>query len=209
VLEARAAQLRIPVTRAQEFPLRDVVLDERGATFSGLRCPLAGEHQLDNALTAAQALIALGLPPEGIAGARWPGRLEHVAPNPDTILDGAHNPAGARALANYLRRFYSTRKRWIIFGAMRDKDVREVAETLFPLADELVLTAPTAPGNRALEPEALLAMAGRGHTAPTIAAAYEYVLQHVTAEDVIIITGSLYLVGEARQLFLKTTLGRW
>lgn len=209
VLEARAAQLAIPVTRAQDFPVRDLTFSERGATFSGLTCPLAGEHQVDNAITAAQALIALGLPPEGIADARWPGRLEHVTPNPDTILDGAHNPAGARALANYLRRFYSTRKRWIIFGAMRDKDVREVTETLFPLADELVLTAPTAPGNRALDPESLRAMAGRGHTEPTIAAAYEYVLKHVTAEDVIIITGSLYLVGEARQLFLKTTLGRW
>jgi dihydrofolate synthase/folylpolyglutamate synthase len=209
VLNARAAELGIPVTRAEEFTITDLVLDARGASFSGLRCPLAGEHQVDNAVTAAQALIALGVAPEGIEDAHWPGRIEHVTPNPDTILDGAHNPAGARALVRYLHRFYGHRKVWMIFGAMRDKDVKEVADTLFPAAGELVFTAPTAPGNRALEPDALLAMAGRGHTEPTIAAAVEHVFKHLRAEDVLVITGSLYLVGEARALFLTTTLGRW
>ena len=62
----------------------------------GVRSP--GEHQVDNAITAVLALRELGVPPEGIADARWPGRLEYVSPNPDVILDGAHNPAGARAL---------------------------------------------------------------------------------------------------------------
>ncbi len=97
----------------------------------------------------------------------------------------------------------------MIFGAMRDKDVREVGEILWPVAQELVFTAPTAPGDRALEPASLREAAGRGHTEPTIQAAYDYVLKNVTAEDVIVITGSLYLVGEARALFLTTTLGRW
>lgn len=209
VLTARAAELGIRVTRAEEFEVRDLVLDSRGSRFSGLTCPLAGEHQVDNAVTAAQALIALGVPPEGIEEARWPGRIEHVTPNPDTILDGAHNPAGARALMRYLQRFYGHRKVWMIFGAMRDKDVKEVADILFEEADELVFTAPTAPGNRALEPEALREMAGRGHCEPTVATAVEHVFKHLTAEDVVVITGSLYLVGEARALFLTTTLGRW
>jgi dihydrofolate synthase/folylpolyglutamate synthase len=209
VLTARAAELGIPVTRAEEFEVRDLVVDSRGSRFSGITCPLAGEHQVDNAITAAQALIALGVSPEGIEETRWPGRIEHVTPNPDTILDGAHNPAGARALVQYLRRFYGDRKVWMIFGAMRDKDVREVADILFEVADELVFTAPTAPGNRALEPDALRDMAGRGHTEPTIAAAIDYTFKNLKAEDVVVITGSLYLVGEARALFLTTTLGRW
>lgn len=209
VIEARAAELGVPVTHFEEFNVHDLVVDARGAHFSGIEVPLAGEHQVDNAITAAQALEALGVSPEGIADARWPGRLEHVTPNPDTILDGAHNPAGAHALARYLRRFYGTKKIWMIFGAMRDKAVNEVGEILFPVATELVLTAPTAPGNRALEPEALREMAGHGHIEPTIAAAYDYVLKRVSADDVIMITGSLYLVGEARALFLATTLGRW
>ena len=209
VLNARAAELGVPVTRAEDFAITDLVMNERGAHFSGLECPLPGEHQVDNAVTAAQALAQLGVSPRGIEETRWPGRIEHVTPNPDTILDGAHNPAGAQALAKYLRRFYSTRKRWMIFGAMRDKDVKEVADILFPVADELVFTAPKAPGNRAMQPEELRSLAGRGHCEPSVQQAYEYVLKQVTAEDVIIITGSLYLVGEARSLFLATTLGRW
>jgi dihydrofolate synthase / folylpolyglutamate synthase len=209
VLGARAAELGIPVTGAEQFEIRDLIVDARGSRFSGLTCPLAGEHQIDNAVTAAQALIALGVAPEGIEEARWPGRIEHVTPNPDTILDGAHNPAGAQALAKYLKRFYGHRKVWMIFGAMRDKDVEEVTEILFPVANELVFTAPTAPGNRALEPEKLRELAGKGHVEPTIAASIDYVFKNLSAEDVVVITGSLYLVGEARALFLTTTLGRW
>jgi dihydrofolate synthase/folylpolyglutamate synthase len=209
VLDARAAELGIPVTRAEQFEIRDLVVDARGSRFSGVNCPLAGEHQIDNAVTAAQSLIALRVAPQGIEEARWPGRIEHVTPNPDTILDGAHNPAGARALAKYLERFYGHRKIWMIFGAMRDKDVREVTEILFPIAGELVFTAPTAPGNRALEPEKLHQLAGKGQVEPTISAAVNYVFKNLSAEDVVVITGSLYLVGEARALFLTTTLGRW
>jgi dihydrofolate synthase/folylpolyglutamate synthase len=97
----------------------------------------------------------------------------------------------------------------MIFGAMRDKDVKEVTGILFPVANELVFTAPTAPGNRALEPQSLHDLAGKGHIEPTIAAAIDYVFKNLSAEDVVVITGSLYLVGEARALFLTTTLGRW
>ncbi|HEV2202458.1 MAG TPA: folylpolyglutamate synthase/dihydrofolate synthase family protein [Bryobacteraceae bacterium] len=159
-------------------------------------CPLAGEHQIDNAVTAALALDALGISPKGIAEARWPGRLEHISPNPDVILDGAHNPAGARALARYLERFYSDRKRWIVYGAMRDKSIEEIAGILFPLGDELIFTAPESP--RALRPEALVELAGCGRATPNIAAALEVVQGKARAEDVIVITGSLFLVGEAR-----------
>ena len=86
---------------------------------------------MDNAVTAVLVLRELGVPPEGIKEARWPGRLECVSPNPDVILDGAHNPAGARALRKYLERFYTGRKLWLIYGAMRDKAVEEIAEILF------------------------------------------------------------------------------
>jgi len=210
VLEARAAELGIPVTRAEDFEIRDLEVTAIGSHFSGITCPLAGEHQVDNAITAAQALRLLGVPPQGMQEARWPGRLEHVAPNPDVILDGAHNPAGARALAAYLRRFYGGRKIWMIFGAMRDKAVAEVGRILFDVADELVFTAPGASvAPRAMPPEDLEKLAQRGHAEPTIQAAVEYTLKRASADDVIIVTGSLYLVGEARGLFLAPTGGRW
>jgi dihydrofolate synthase/folylpolyglutamate synthase len=220
VLDARATQLGVPVTKAAEHPPRDLDIDARGSRFrldpsdEMIVCPLAGEHQVDNAVTAALALRALGVSAAGIAEARWPGRLEHVAPNPDILLDGAHNPAGARALARYLERFYSHRRIWMIYGAMRDKALDEVAETLFPLAHQLICTA--SQGTRALRPEALQELAGQftqgaRHAEPTVEAALNWTLERISAEsvgediaeDVVVITGSLFLVGEARALFLR------
>ena len=201
VLDARAAELDIAVRRAEEFEIHDLEMDARGSRFSGrgfpeVTCPLAGEHQVDNAVTAVLALAALGHSPKGIAETRWPGRLEQISPNPDIVLDGAHNPAGALALAGYIARFYPDRKRWIIFGAMRDKAVTEISGILFPLADELILTSPNAP--RAAAPEELLAIAGRGRAVPHISAALKLVAGEASADDLILITGSLFLVGEAR-----------
>ncbi len=198
VLDGRAAELNIPVKRTEDFEVRDLHVTARGSEFSGLHCPLAGEHQIENAIAAALALESLGVSPRGIENAVWPGRLERISPNPDIILDGAHNPAGARALARYLERFYAGRKIWMIYGAMRDKAVDEIAGILFPLAYELVFTAPD--NARALRPEALRELAGRGRVAPTIAAAVQEVRQEVAEEDAVVITGSLFLVGEARAL---------
>jgi dihydrofolate synthase/folylpolyglutamate synthase len=101
-------------------------------------------------------------------------------------------------LARYLERFYAGRKIWMIYGAMRDKAVDEIAGILFPLGAELVLTAPD--NARALRPEALLELAGRGHVSENIAAAIDFVRSGVAETDVVIITGSLFLVGEARAL---------
>ena len=113
----------------------------------------------------------------------------------------------ARALARYLERFYGTRRIWLVYGAMRDKAIDEVAGVLFPIATELVLTAPDT--SRALRPEALAEFAGRGHIEPTVEAAINYARTHAADEDVIVITGSLFVVGEARKLFLAPTGGRW
>ena len=93
---------------------------------------------------------------------------------------------------------------------MRDKAVGEVGRILFDVADELVFTAPGASvAPRAMPPEDLEKLAHRGHAEPTIQTAVEYTLKHASADDVIVVTGSLYLVGEARGLFLAPTGGRW
>jgi dihydrofolate synthase/folylpolyglutamate synthase len=196
VLEAKAAELGIPLHRAADFEIRDLEMDARGSRFSGVECPLAGAHQVDNAVAAALALQTLGVAPKGISETRWPGRLEHISPNPDIILDGAHNPAGAQALAQYLERYYPHRRRWIVFGAMRDKAVGEIGAILFPLADELILTAADTP--RSMPPQELAALAGRGRAISNIGAALELVAREAAADDVIFVTGSLFLVGEAR-----------
>lgn len=202
VLESRAAELGIAVKRAEEYEVRDLHVTARGSSFNGITCPLAGAHQVDNAIAAVQALETLGVSPAGIAEARWPGRLEVVAPNPDIILDGAHNPAGARALVRYLEQFYRDRRRWIIFGAMRDKSIEEILGIISPIADEFIFTS--IDNSRSLRPEALLEMAGRGRVAADVGEALGMMRAEVKPDDVVIITGSLFLVGEARAHFHDT-----
>jgi len=215
VLDARAEELAIAVTRASDWTVRDLDLEARGSRFVGqvpglpcplqIHCPLAGEHQAQNAVTAAAALVQLGIPAAaietGIAGARWPGRLEHVHANPDIILDGAHNPSGARALAAYIDRFYSGREIRLIFGTMRDKAVDEIGGILFPKAQQVIVTAPRQA--RALAPDALREMAHHPNlrAAPTVEDALNLVSDAAPGEA-IFITGSLFLVAEARAVLV-------
>jgi dihydrofolate synthase / folylpolyglutamate synthase len=208
VLDQRAAQLSVPVARTEGWRVDSLELDSRGSRFllSGERelhlvCPLAGEHQVENAATAAVALTRLGVSDadieRGIAAARWPGRLERICNSPEMIVDGAHNPAGARALAAYIERFYRDRRVCLIFGAMRDKAIDEIGGILFPLAHEVILTAPKQA--RAAAPESLRGAVDHPNlrTAPTLEDALG-MLHQAGADDVVFITGSLFLVAEAR-----------
>jgi dihydrofolate synthase / folylpolyglutamate synthase len=213
VLERRAAALSLVVSRTAEWRVSDLELDARGSRFhlSGeaeyaIRCPLAGEHQVENAVTAAVALTRLGAPAraieEGIARADWPGRLERISGRPEMVLDGAHNPAGARALAAYIDRFYSGRNVRLIYGTMRDKAIAEIGGILFPRARQVIVTAPRQA--RALAPEALREIADHPDVrlAPTLADALALVAD-APPDDAIFVTGSLFLVAEARALLLK------
>ncbi|MFZ0593772.1 MAG: cyanophycin synthetase, partial [Bryobacteraceae bacterium] len=134
---------------------------------------------------------------KGVASARWPGRLEYVARRPDFILDGAHNPAGAKALASYIRRFFRDRPVWLVYGAMRDKAIDEVTSELFPLASKLILTQPNFP--RALRPEAIREMTDHPNVviAPNVAAAVELARQ-APEDTAVFFAGSLFIVGDAR-----------
>ena len=211
VLEARAAQLGIAVERTGDWQMENLELHARGSRFDlrregrllHIECPLAGEHQVENGSAAAVALARLGIESPaiegGIARADWPGRLELVSRRPEIVLDGAHNPAGARALAAYLDRFYAGRRIHLIFGAMRDKAVEEISGILFPRAWQVILTAPAQA--RALAPEAMRQVCD--HPNLQVAATLEDALQLVrdaADEDAIFITGSLFLVAEARAL---------
>jgi len=209
VLVERAAELGVPVTRSAALPISGISLHAAGSEFiwagEPVSCPLPGEHQIENAATAIAALERLAIPPEairqGIAQTVWPGRLERVAANPEIILDGAHNPAGARALAAYLDRFYDPARVWLIYGAMRDKAVAEMAAILFPRARRVIVTAPAQA--RALRPETIRDLADHDsiEVAPNLAAALALAAA-TDPGDAIFITGSLFLVGEARALLL-------
>ncbi len=210
VIQARAAELGCRVKRVEDVAISDIAADAYGSRFTIDReeyhCSLPGRHQIDNAVAAILACRDLGLGAdhirEGIAQVRWPGRLEFVRRRPDFVLDGAHNPSGARALAKYIREFCPDRPVWLVYGTMRDKAVEEVTTLLFPLADRLILTAPNFP--RALRPEALLHATDhpKATIAPTVADAIA-LASEAPPGAIVFFSGSLFLVGEARGLLVS------
>jgi len=208
-LLARAEVTGSAISRAADWSVVDCSLDPRGSSFVArrkgerdlrLRCPLAGEHQVENALTAAIALHQLGISCEaierGMAAAHWPGRLELVSSRPEIILDGAHNPSGARALVRYIERFYADRTITLIYGAMRDKAVVEMTGILFPLADTVIATVPRQ--DRATRPETIRELSGCSGVLITQTVADA--LKLAADADVVFVTGSLFIVAEARAL---------
>lgn len=172
-----------------------------------IRLPLAGRYQVQNALTAitaARLLAERGFPVDdatianGLATVRWPGRIERLQNRPAVYVDGTHNPAGARELVAFWDEQFAGRKIHLVYGAMRDKAVDEVAGLLFPRAANVILTQSRQP--RALSAEALAAMTR--HLAvsvdiiPEPATALERALELAAPEDLVFATGSLYLVGD-------------
>jgi dihydrofolate synthase / folylpolyglutamate synthase len=209
VIRTRARELEAEVTPSAAWHAEDLHCSPEGIRFraSGptrlrVECPLAGAYQVENALTAVAALHLAGVATEAIEAGfrrvRWPGRLERIGRHPEIVLDGAHNAAGARALAAHIREFYGGRKVWLVFGSLADK-APEMAAILLPLAAEVILTAPDHP--RAARPESFLGYAaGRpARVADSIGQAIEWARQ---APDAVFVTGSLYLVGAARAILL-------
>ena len=135
------------------------------------------------------------------ANAFWPGRMEKLQVNPDVFLDGAHNPSAARELADFLNENFAGHRVTLLFAAMRDKAVDEIAGILFPLASEVVFTQPKI--SRAISAAQLAEMAGeyaaQFRVIPSAEAALEEALSGARSGDAILVTGSLYLVGELRQ----------
>jgi dihydrofolate synthase/folylpolyglutamate synthase len=179
--------------------------------YAGVR-PLPGRHQRDNLLVAVRLLEearAAGLhfdrraAARGLSGTRWPGRLQWVPGDPPFLLDGAHNPAGARALAAHLRTLGPF---VLLFGAMADKDVAGMARSLFPLASAIVLTAP--PLDRAASPAEVArhaaALSRRAPREADVGRALE-AARRLAAHRPVVVAGSLYLVGDViRRLRLPT-----
>ena len=190
---------------------------------SGVRIPIAlqlpGRFQVRNALTAlaaARLLAERGAPIDdgaisrGLAATSWPGRLERIADRPDIYVDGAHNPAGAREIAVFWEQFLAGRHIYLIYGAMRDKAVDEIAGLLFPRASAVILTAPAQP--RAISAPLLAEMtahhARRAEVVANPAQALARALEFASPEDVIFVTGSLYLVGEVLRDWMSRKSGR-
>ena len=177
--------------------------------------PLVGRHQLRNvalAIAAAEELSKQGFPAitagtieRGIRETKWPGRFQVLPARtgwPEIVLDVAHNPAGAWALRSALSERYDNRPLIFVFGAMRDKAISEMTEILFPLAETVIATRPENPRSASAE-EIQQAGSRTGaeiEAVPEIAAALEWARGGAGPGTVVVVTGSIYLVGEAMRL---------
>lgn len=169
--------------------------------YKSLRPSLIGRHQIDNAIVAIRAAECLEWPSErirqGIETAVWPGRLERFSGEPSFILDGAHNPHAARALASFLSEFYPGGV-WMIFGAMGDKKYDEMLQVLSPCVRRWIFTKPDNP--RAVQPNELAAGFAGSVVRENVKGAIEFARVHAAKDTAIVVCGSLYLVGEARPI---------
>ena len=188
---------------------RVVDLRTPGATYDDVFLPFYGAHQGDNAavaLAAAEAFFDAPLDEtvvrDAFAGLRLPGRMEVVGRHPLVVLDGAHNPAGARAAAaTFAEAFGTDRPLVMVVGMLRGRDPAEMLEALGAGKARLVVAAPP-PSPRSLPPAAVAGAARtlgvEARAAASVPEAVAGALDSAGDEDVVVVTGSLYLVGAAR-----------
>ena len=220
VIRARATELGCPVIETgsafriekewmENGSSRVIVRETASGWTTELAPRLPGRFQIQNSLNAIAAArylenrgyrISDQAIVQGIAEAVWPGRLEKLQSGPDVYLDGAHNPSAARELAAFLEQNLAGRKIWLVFGALRDKAVDEIAGVLFPLAAEVIFTEPRT--TRAISVRQLAEItshhAAQSTVIPEPEAALEYALERAVSPDAIFVAGSLYLVGQLR-----------
>ncbi len=199
-----------------------VFLHYRGSReYRDVGLSLAGEHQISNAALAIKAveIISEKFPEmdrdirKGLSRVRWPGRLEMIKENPPVLIDGAHNPQAAAVLSSYLRELLGVKFQRIILvvGVMADKDISGILKPLLPLASEILFASPAY--GRAASVEKLAAVAtDMGHaskSSDTVAEALDMAESLYEKGDLIVVTGSFYTIGEAKEAVgHKGVLGR-
>jgi dihydrofolate synthase/folylpolyglutamate synthase len=210
VITRRAAEAGVPLSlegRDLRVAPLDFTLEAQRLHLEGpdwripdVACGLLGVYQPGNALLAAAAARELGADEgairAGLLGARWPGRFQIFRRDPLVILDGAHNPAGARALAASLRAYFPGRPVTFVIGVLADKDAGGILAALRPLAARVILTASANP--RAAPPDALRALLPAGARVDT-ARSPQDALTMAIAEDprgIVCVAGSLSLIGD-------------
>jgi len=184
--------------------------------WRNIRTGLTGRYQADNAalvLAVCEILkknhldVSLKNIKDGLEQNNWPGRLERVSSSPLILLDGAHNLMAARHLARYLSEDLSGRNITMIIGILDDKPYKVILKDLLPMCRKAILTRPKI--DRALAPETLYKTAKEIisdiHIIPDVDKAILYAIENASSKDVICIAGSLYVVGEAKELFEKRT----
>jgi dihydrofolate synthase/folylpolyglutamate synthase len=211
VIVRRAEQAGVPLllegrdldvtVQAQSLDGQRISCAGPGFRLTDLALPMLGTFQPVNALLAVATAHALGVGERairaGVARAHWPGRFEIVRRDPFVVLDGAHNPAGARALARSLREVFGEQPLTLVLGVSQDKDVGAILGALVPLATRVVLTRASNP--RAADPRALVAALPGAAPTVEIADSPAEALRIAMGEPrtpIICVAGSLFLVGD-------------
>lgn len=223
VVNQAANSVQAPVFRlGNEFKCENISgrdgqwFDYQGmkVSYDRLSIILRGRYQVDNAcvaLAAIECLRTAGFCVEedalraGLEKAFWEGRLERVAQRPDIYLDGAHNPASAKMLASAVKELKLRYRRLVlVIGILGDKDYRGIISELAPLSDLVIVTRPEY--SRAMDLAVLAEEVRAFHhaveTADTVGQAIEKAKEKANSDDLILITGSLYVVGDARAVLV-------
>jgi dihydrofolate synthase/folylpolyglutamate synthase len=194
LVETRKVETRVQSLGAGYFEI-DVGRHE------GLRPSLRGRHQLDNVVVAVCAADCFGLDAadirRGINIATWPGRLESFPGSPAFLLDGAHNVSAMQALASFLAEFHPEGV-WMIFGAMADKQIQPMLDIITPQVRQIIFTR--ARSSRSKDPQELQTLNPSSILTGSIGEAIAYARSHAPGNSTVLICGSLYLIGEARDV---------
>lgn len=215
VIDAEAREQRVELRHVRQGDtFTDVVSDERGTTFmdvqSGRKFDVAlpGTFQATNAATAIA--ICRAFDPEvsndaiatGLASATFPGRMEVVQTEPLVLLDGAHNPEKVASLVSNLRPLFGRRRVILVFGALESKSYADMFALLRPQVDVLVATAPKVLAKPSTTAEEIAALAPpdlKIVVEPEPAAAVSRAIDLAGPGDMVLVTGSLYLIGNVRE----------
>lgn len=171
---------------------------------------LSGEHQIQNAQVSVASVQYLSgrmqIPSSAIQSAlakvSWPGRLETIQKDPWILLDGAHNVDAMRAVRCYLEKHLKGRKLKVLFGAMADKDLKGILEIIEPLVDQFIFTSPTL--KRSASPEALASLVQKKSVViQGVSEALDQTTIGLQKSEVLLVTGSFFVVGEAKIWFAK------
>ncbi len=207
---ARAATRARSVTGSRAALMQAMTVDGVFGTYGRLPVPLGGEYQLINltlAIGAAELAVGGKLTgtrlAEALAGLTSPGRLELVRKRPQVVLDGAHNPAALRRLAEALPRHFEYERLIVVFSVLEDKDIPAMlAEIVRMRPHRVVITSNVS--ERAARPREVAVLAKEHGLAvrvePRIGTAIEWATKEAAGRDLVCVTGSLYLVGPAREL---------
>ncbi len=194
------------------------------SSYPELKLSLQGEHQFINAATAIAVIELLrdrfgsDIPDiairQGLSTVKWPGRLELISENPKILLDGAHNIDGMKSLVDALRKYqeglYKHKRLILCLGMLGDKEIEKAVGIIAPLADAIVVTKPSSP--RAGDWEYIAFLAGEYlakdsiHVIEDPILAVDKCLEMLNPEDMLCITGSLYMLGPVRQYLLGKKL---